>query len=99
MTEIRAKENKIVLADGSTMDYDVVCVNVGSKTRHTETIPGVWEHSLTTRPINDLLPKITKKEKDLKDSNTIPVVGVIGHGAAGVELAFAFKARWSRNFG
>ena len=29
----------------------------------------------------------------------IPDVVVCGAGAAGVELAFAFKARWSREFG
>jgi NADH dehydrogenase FAD-containing subunit len=44
------------------MDYDVLVVNIGSKTKGTEDIKGVYDHSLTTRPINELLPKIEKKE-------------------------------------
>jgi selenide, water dikinase len=35
----------------------------------------------------------------LKEKGIIPRVVVCGGGAAGVELAFAFKARWSREFG
>ena len=60
---------------------------------------GVWEHSLTTRPINDLLPKIEKKEQELQKAGQLPTVVVCGSGAAGTELAFAFKARWSKLFG
>ena len=59
--KIVANENKIYLNDGTFLDYDVLALNLGSKTKGTtgvNTIEGVWEHSLTTRPINDLLPKI-----------------------------------------
>lgn len=54
---------------------------------------------MTTRPINHLLPKIVKKENELKEKGVIPEVVVIGAGAAGTELSFAFKARWSKFFG
>ena len=74
-------------------------MNVGSRTRAANKVKGVWEHSLTTRPINDLLPKIQVKEKAMKEAGTIPVVVVCGSGAAGTELSFAFKARWSKYFG
>jgi len=62
-------------------------------------IPGVWDHALTTRPINDLLPKIKHKEKELKAKGIIPKVVVVGGGAAGTELSLAFKARWTKYFG
>lgn len=52
----------IELDDGSTLEYDVLAVNVGSRTSGSDTIPGVWKHSLTTRPINELLGKIQRKE-------------------------------------
>jgi NADH dehydrogenase FAD-containing subunit len=96
---VRGNENKLVFEDDSELEYDVLALNVGSKTRGAMTVPGVWDHALTTRPINDLLGKIQRKEDDLKQKGVIPRVVVCGGGAAGVELAFAFKARWSREFG
>ena len=50
---------------------------------------------MTTRPINSLLPKIVNKEKSLKEQGIIPKVVICGAGAAGIELAFAFKKRWN----
>ena len=50
------------LEDGSFVEYDILALNVGSKTRGTLDVSGVYEHSLTTRPINELLPKIERKE-------------------------------------
>lgn len=72
---------------------------MGSRTKNTYDIPGVSEYSLTTRPINDLLGKIEKKEQELKASNTTPKVVVCGAGCAGVELSFGFKNRWEEFFG
>lgn len=91
-----------MLSDDSTVDYDILALNLGSRTKGTVGVdhtPGVWEYSLTTRPINDLLPKIVKKENELKAAGVIPTVVVVGGGAAGTELSFAFKARWSKFFG
>ena len=96
--KIVANENKIILSDNSVVDYDILALNLGSKTKGTtgkHTIEGVWEYSLTTRPINDLLPKIIVKENKLKADGIIPDVVIVGGGAAGTELAFAFKARWT----
>lgn len=102
VTSINAASNKVILADGQTVDYDVLAINLGSRTKGTtgeNPVNGVWEYSLTTRPINHLLPKIIEKEKQIKEKGIIPDVAVIGGGAAGIELAFAFKARWSKYFG
>jgi len=99
VVRIEGDKNLVHLADGSTVEYDVLAINVGSRTKGTNQVPGIWENSLTTRPINDLLPKIEKKEKELKDAGIIPSVVVCGAGAAGTELAMAFKARWAKYFG
>ena len=53
---------------------------------------------MTTRPINSLLPKVAKKEQELLAAGIVPRVVVCGAGAAGTELAFAFKQRWSKFF-
>jgi NADH dehydrogenase FAD-containing subunit len=44
------------------------------------------------------LGKIEKRENELLASNSIPRVVICGAGAAGTELAFGFKARWSKVF-
>jgi NADH dehydrogenase FAD-containing subunit len=99
VVRIEGNANKIHFENGESIDYDVLAINVGSKTKDTGNVKGVWEHSLTTRPINDLLPKIVKKENELKEKGIVPVVAVCGAGAAGTELSFAFKARWTKFFG
>jgi NADH dehydrogenase FAD-containing subunit len=73
-------------------------VNVGSRTRGANDIPGVWDYSLTTRPINELLGKIQRKEQDLLSKKITPELTVCGAGAAGIELTFGFKARWDKVF-
>ncbi len=97
--KIVANQNKIELADGSALEYDILVVNVGSKTRSTDTVKGIWEHSLSTRPINFLLSNIVEKEEWLLKNFIIPELVVCGSGAAGVELAFGYKERWSKLFG
>ena len=61
-------------------------------------MPGVIERSLATRPINNLLATLEAKEKYLVENNIVPSVVVCGSGAAGTELAFGYKKRWSRLF-
>lgn len=95
---MQASENRVHMEDGSSINYDLLVVNVGSKSRGSQTVPGIWEHSLATRPINHLLESIAIKEKWLVDNNIIPRVAVCGAGAAGTELAFGYKARWSKLF-
>jgi selenide,water dikinase len=63
VTKIIGNENKLELENGETLAYDILAVNVGSKTKDTGGVKGAWEHSLTTRPINELLPKIRAKEE------------------------------------
>ena len=76
----------------------MLALNVGSRTKENN-VKGIWDYCLTTRPINDLLPKIAKKEQSLKEAGIIPSVVVCGAGAAGTEMSFAFKRRWSDYFG
>lgn len=59
---------------------------------------GVWDHALTTRPINYTLNKVILKEKQLLEKGIIPSVVICGAGAAGTELSFAFKSRWTKLF-
>lgn len=96
--KIQGSENKIHLEGGDVVDYDVLVLNVGSKTKDTLNVKGVWEHALTTRPINDMIEKVIEREQEFIDKNIIPDVVLCGAGAAGTELSFAFKRRWSQVF-
>ena len=70
---INATENRIMLEnDAGEVKYDYLAVNVGSRTRGANETIGVKEHSLSTRPINDLLGKIQNKEAQLVKNNIIP---------------------------
>jgi NADH dehydrogenase FAD-containing subunit len=44
------------------------------------------------------MKNIIAKENYLLKNKLIPVVGVCGAGAAGIELAFGYKSRWSKLF-
>lgn len=66
VARVSGDESKLYFDDGDTLDYDVLCLNVGSKTKDGHLVPGVYEHSLSTRPINELLGKIEQKEEELK---------------------------------
>lgn len=76
VTKIKADRNEVELADGSRLGYDVLAINVGSKTKGTHDVPGVDKYSLTTRPIDELIPKIMKKEQELKAKGITPKVVV-----------------------
>jgi NADH dehydrogenase FAD-containing subunit len=95
---IDANKNRLVFEDGTDASYDALGVNVGSRTRGANDVKGVNDYSLTTRPINELLGKIERKEAQLIKDKIIPTIAVCGSGAAGIELSFAFKARWSKLF-
>lgn len=94
VSSIKANENKIFLENGQTVSYDYLAINVGSRTKGANEVKGVWENSLTTRPINDLLGKIERKEQELIKNKITPQLSVCGSGAAGIELTFGFKQRW-----
>ena len=95
---IDADRNSIVFDDKTELKYDALGVNVGSRTRGAREVKGVDTYSLTTRPINDLLGKVERKEEQLIKDKITPTLAICGAGAAGIELSFAFKNRWSKLF-
>jgi len=76
----------------SRFGFDILSINIGSTSRNSN-IPGI-EHAITTRPISELFEKIQQTDKKLSamERKTRNIV-VVGAGAAGVELAWAFKSR------
>ncbi|MEL7061364.1 MAG: FAD-dependent oxidoreductase [Acidobacteriota bacterium] len=89
---IEADARRITLADGSTLPYDLLSIDVGSTVAGLD-LEGVREHALATRPIGRFLDAIETWVEALRVIGSPPTLAVVGAGAAGVELAFCLRRR------
>jgi selenide,water dikinase len=69
------------LADGAELSYDVVSLNVGSMV--DTSVSGAAQHALRVKPFDQFV----------RDVRFLPRIAVAGGGAAGAELAMAFRHR------
>lgn len=83
---ISAEFKKVYLENGEIVEYDLLSINVGSTSNDCEVL-GVDEFAVKTRPLGELLRKVEGLEEVFS-------VVVVGGGVAGVELAFAMRARF-----
>lgn len=91
---IDAAAQRIDLADGIQLTYDLASVNIGSTVAGLE-LPGVREFAIPTRPISELIHRtdeVVSKARQRQDGTPFQVI-VVGGGAGGVELAFTFQER------
>ncbi|MGH0037440.1 MAG: selenide, water dikinase SelD [Myxococcota bacterium] len=74
--------------------YDLASLDVGSGVRGLE-LPGVREHALATRPIRDFIDRLGERLARARTQcpGRALRLGVVGAGAAGVELAFTLRSR------
>ena len=89
-----ADQRRITLADGSSVDFDLLSIDTGP-VMDQGAIPGAREHGLFVRPIEDFVQGL-KRVLKLASERPIDSV-VIGGGAAGVELAMALAWRLESN--
>lgn len=94
------KNQTITLDNGQTLKYDILSINIGSRTFGTASIPGALEHAIMTRPMNIFLDKLVAAEQKYIDKGvTAPRLLVIGSGTSGIELITSIKFRLSQRFG
>jgi selenide,water dikinase len=74
--------------------YDTASFDVGSTVSGFDR-PGVRQHGLPTRPIGDFAHRVDTLIERARRRPKLRLA-VVGAGAGGVELAFAFHARFSR---
>jgi pyridine nucleotide-disulfide oxidoreductase family protein len=95
---ILASENKILLSSGNTISYDILSIDIGSRTKGTYSIPGVESFALKTRPLPLFYSQIESTESRFVSESKVPTVVIVGGGVAGIELSFCLYHRWSKLF-
>ncbi len=86
-------ENKTVICQGRPpVPYDVLSINIGSTPRIGE-IPGAGDFAVPVKPINRFVDHWEHMLSRIIDQPGPHRVGVIGAGAAGVELLLAVQYR------
>jgi pyridine nucleotide-disulfide oxidoreductase family protein len=88
-TSLDAAAQSVTLADGATLRYDTLSINIGGA-QARDRIPGAREHALFVRPIDSFLT-LWRETLALARERPLSVV-VVGNGAAGCELALAARA-------
>ena len=92
---IDPQRKTVTLCDGTSLDYDLVSVNVGS-TPPAHTVPGAGEQAIHVRPVSGFLKAWNAICETVQHSGRAPRIAVIGGGAGGVELALALHYRLRR---
>jgi len=82
---------RIHLDGAAAIGYDTVSFDVGSTVAGLD-VPGVAAHGLPTRPIGEFARRVEALIERAREQQDLRLI-VVGAGAGGVELAFAFRAR------
>ncbi len=90
-TGIDRRSQRLLLRERPSLPYDLVSFDVGI-TPDLSGIAGAAEHAVPVKPIAGFLRRVRETEASL--GHPPERVAVIGGGAAGIELAFAFRDRW-----
>ena len=85
------ERREVTLADGGSLAYDVLSINIGSRTR-TGDAQGVGRHATLVRPLEAMLQEWNRVQARAARGE-VRSITLVGGGAAGVELAFAMDHR------
>jgi selenide,water dikinase len=91
---VDTSEHRVILADGSTLDYDVVSIDVGAVPA-TGGVAGALENALSIKPFESFLPAWDRLIERAR-SGGIRRLAVVGGGAGGVEVLLAAQYRLAR---
>jgi selenide,water dikinase len=94
-TDLDPVRREIALEGRAPIRYDLASLDVGSTVRALA-LPGVAEHTLSTRPIGRFVESVEARIDALIRSGRRARIVVVGGGAAGCELAFTLDARLRR---
>jgi selenide,water dikinase len=93
-TRLDVPTRRLHVEGAPPISYDTVSFDVGSTVSGWDR-PGVKEHALPTRPIADFVLRVDALMERARSRQPFRLV-VVGAGAGGVELVFAFRACFDR---
>ena len=91
---INAAQRMVTLADGSTIHYDAVSIDVGS-TPPVQGMAGATEHTLPVKPVQAFLVAWDALIAKVR-AGDVRSLAMVGGGAAGVEMLLAMQHRLSQ---
>jgi pyridine nucleotide-disulfide oxidoreductase family protein len=89
VTGLDLDDKAAITSAGQRVAFDLVSINCGIRPDHTPT--GVKEHALSVKPISEFLPGWQQLRERLYQRTRAAAIGVVGAGAAGIELVMAMR--------
>jgi selenide, water dikinase len=83
---------KVICKNRPPVSYDVLSVNIGS-TPQVSTVPGAADHATPVKPINRFVNRWERLSERVLEQPGPHRIGVVGAGAAGVEILLAIQFR------
>lgn len=96
VTGLDLQARRVICAGRPPVPFDVLSIDIGSTPGGAE-IPGVTQHAIPVKPIDRFLERFAAAHARIMAARGRVRVGVVGGGAAGVELALSLEARLRRD--
>ncbi len=87
---------RVVCATRPPVPYDLLSIDIGSTPGGTE-VPGVRENAIPVKPIDSFLERFEGARERILAAGGTGRIGVVGGGAAGVELVLSLARRLRRD--
>jgi selenide,water dikinase len=91
VTGVDPRARIVRLADGGSVAFDLCSIAVGSRPAGLTAVPGAAEHALALKPLANVAQ--LRDRLDRLAASGRGAVTVVGGGLAGLEVAFAVRAR------
>ena len=96
--KILPQDRVVEMEGGERIAYDILAINIGSRTLGTVTVPGVEKWAILTRPMNIFIEKLQVEEQKCAMKTSPIRLLVVGSGVSGIELICSLKYRLERRF-
>ena len=87
---IDLEKKRVLCKEESPVEYDFLSINTGSKPA-LSSIPGAQQYGVAVKPIAAFLNQWNAIVSDIEQTSGVYSIGVVGGGAASVEVAFACR--------